>query len=107
MRPHSLLRVAQDNSQDWQTIKSKHGVVLQRNKRRLFTKDDAPFYRATWSVPFDPKLTLQVRGVPHRLQSGAGCCEDPPAIDSFMWRERASTRVRVRERACVCPGGHL
>ena len=56
-----LLRVAQDNSQDWQTVKSKNGLVLQKNRRRLFTKDDAPFFRGIFNVQCDPEALIKVR----------------------------------------------
>jgi len=56
-----LLRVAQDNSQDWQTVKSKNGLVLQKNRRRLFTKDDAPFFRGIFNVQCDPEALIEVR----------------------------------------------
>ena len=52
--------MAQDNSQDWQTLKSKSGVLLQKNRRRLFTKDDAPFFRGMWSIQGEAVSVVQV-----------------------------------------------
>jgi len=45
---------------DWQVLKNKNGILVQKEKRRLVNRDDAAVIKGTVAIRCDPKRVFHV-----------------------------------------------